>query len=122
VLTGDGEFNEGTMWESCLIAERFELDNLWIIVDNNLSHDIPNLEKKFAAFNIASRTLFEGNNPEHLENIMNSMSHDVHKTKVIIAHTQRGYGCPSMLNGPKWFHRAPNDEELPLLCKEVDEQ
>jgi transketolase len=122
VLTGDGEFNEGTMWESCLIAERFELDNLWIIVDNNLSHDIPNLEKKFASFNISSRTLFEGNNPEHLKNIMYSMAQDARKAKVVIAHTQRGYGCPSMLKGPKWFHRAPDDDELVLLSKEVDEQ
>jgi transketolase len=122
VLTGDGEFNEGTMWESCLVAERFKLGNLWIIIDNNQSHDIPDLGKKFAAFSLSSTTLAEGNDPIHLKNTMDGMSHNKHEAKVIVVHTQRGYGCPSMLEGPKWFHRAPDDEELSLLCKEVDEQ
>ena len=122
VLTGDGEFNEGTMWESCLIAEQYQLDNLWIIVDNNRSHNILCLEDKFTAFTLLSRTLSEGNNTDHLKDIIDSMSHSSHKAKAIIANTQRGYGCPSMMKGPKWFHRAPDNEELAVLSKEVDEQ
>jgi transketolase len=122
VLTGDGEFNEGTMWESCLIAERFKLDNLWIIVDNNTSHDLGYLEGKFDAFELASRTLSDGNDLIHLKNIIDNMSHQLYKPTAIIANTKRGYGCPSMMKGPKWFHRAPNDEELSLLSKEIDAQ
>ena len=122
VLTGDGEFNEGTMWEACLVAERFLLDNLWIIVDNNQSHDILCLEEKFTAFTLLSRTLSEGNSPDLLKDLIDSIPRNGHKAKAIIANTQRGYGCPSMMTGPKWFHRAPDDEELLLLSKEVDEQ
>lgn len=122
VLTGDGEFNEGTMWESCLIAEKFKLDNLWIVIDNNSSHDIPRLEEKFTAFTLLSRTLSEGNDTGHIRNIIESMSQDKYRAKAIIVNTQRGYGCPSMMKGPKWFHRAPSDEELSALSKEVDEQ
>jgi transketolase len=122
VLTGDGEFNEGTMWESCLIAERFKLDNLWIIVDDNQSHDIPGLKEKFTAFDLFSQTVPEGNNPDYLKKIIDSIPHNWDKAKALIVRTQRGYGCPSMMTGPKWFHRAPNNEELVLLSKEVDEQ
>lgn len=89
VLTGDGEFNEGTMWESILIANRFKLDNLCVIVDNNASHGL-----------------------------------DIHKMipGIEVITTKRGSGCPSMMKGETWFHKAPNDAELAALCKEVDEQ
>ena len=122
VLTGDGEFNEGTMWESCLIAERFKLDNLWIIVDNNSSHNLGYLEEKFAAFALQGMTFTEGNDLNLLYNGITLLSHNVQGAKAIIANTQRGYGCPSIMRGQKWFHRAPNDEELSLLSKEIDEQ
>jgi len=121
VLTGDGEFNEGTMWESCLIAKRFKLDNLWIIVDNNLSHTMGDFEEKFTAFGLLSGTISEGNAPMVCANIINDVPYNS-RAKALIVRTQRGYGCPSMMNGPKWFHRAPNNEELPLLSKEIDEQ
>jgi transketolase len=123
VLVGDGELNEGTMWESFLIAERFKLDNLWIIVDNNSSHSIYSLEKKFKSFALSSRTLWEGNSEFCCENFINTLyKKDKYRAKALIMNTQRGYGCPSMMNGPKWFHRAPNDEELAQLSKEIDEQ
>jgi len=122
VLTGDGEFNEGTMWEACLIAERFKLNNLWIVVDNNSSHDLGHLGEKFAAFTISGITLTEGNNLNLLNNAVDLVACNKQEAKAIIANTQRGYGCPSIMRGPKWFHRAPNDEELSLLSKEIDEQ
>jgi transketolase len=122
VLVGDGELNEGTMWESCLIAERFKLNNLWIIVDNNSSHDIPFLEEKFASFSLPGMTLTEGNNPNFIHNSMTLLLHNEQGAKALVINTQRGYGCPSMMQGPKWFHRAPNDAELAQLSKEIDEQ
>jgi len=92
VLTGDGEFNEGTMWESLLIAERFKLDNLYLIIDNNKSHDVPISVREFSSIHVYTE------------------------------YTQRGAGCPSMMKGQTWFHKAPNDTELAALCKEIDEQ
>lgn len=122
VLAGDGEFNEGTMWESCLIAERFKLGNLWIIVDDNQSHDIPYLGEKFEAFSLMTGEATGGNDYDNLENLMCNMPYNKDRAKAIIVYTKRGYGCPSMMTGPKWFHRAPDDAELVLLSKEVDEQ
>ena len=122
VLVGDGEFNEGTMWESCLVAERFKLDNLWIIVDHNKSHTMQALCYKFSAFSLAGTLLSEGNDAHYIQRAIDDLSYCTSGAKVIVAITQRGYGCLSMINGPKWFHRAPNDEELVLLSKEIDEQ
>jgi len=121
VITGDGEFNEGTMWESCLIAERFRLDNLWIIIDNNSSHNIKSFEEKFEAFGALKIYVWGGNNPIICEKTIHNIP-DNTRTKAIIVYTQRGFGCPSMMEGQKWFHRAPNDEELSLLSKEIDAQ
>jgi transketolase len=122
VLVGDGELNEGTMWESCLIAERFKLDNLWIIVDNNSSHDIPFLAEKFTAFSLLNRKILAGNNITSCADTINNIYPNSEQVKAIVINTRRGYGCPSMMNGPKWFHRAPNDAELAQLSKEIDEQ
>jgi transketolase len=122
VVTGDGEFNEGTMWESCLVAERFGLDNLWIIVDNNSSHSIPFFEEKFCSFGILGIGSLEGNNVRLCENTLNIASLDNEKAKAIVFDTQRGYGCPSIMKGETWFHKAPNDTELAALSKEIDAQ
>ena len=120
VLTGDGEFNEGTMWESCLIADRLRLNNLWIIVDNNQSHGINYLVDKFKYFGLLSARS-EGNNTDLCESIINIASLYSRRARAIIFETERGYGCPSMMKGQTWFHKAPNDEELIALSKEIDE-
>jgi transketolase len=122
VLTGDGEFNEGTMWESCLIAERFMLDNLWIIVDNNTSHGMSYLEAKFRSFECLSKTIWNGNDPTIIEREIDRVHQKDGRAKVSIIVTDRGCGCPSMMKGQTWFHKAPNDEELIALSKEIDEQ
>ena len=121
VLTGDGEFNEGTMWESCLIAERFMLDNLWIIVDNNTSHGMSYLEAKFRSFECLSKTICNGNDPTIIEREIDRAYQKDGRAKVSIIVTNRGYGCPTMMKGQTWFHKAPNDEELIALSKEIDE-
>ena len=125
VLTGDGEFNEGTMWESCLIAERFRLNNLWIIVDNNHSHGMSYLEAKFRCFELLSVSS-EGDNialrERQCENTIDRASLDkTNRAVAVILNTKRGYGCPSMMKGQTWFHKAPNDEELVALSEEIDE-
>ena len=122
VITGDGEFNEGTMWESCLIADRFYLDNLWVIVDNNASHDVCLFEDKFTSFRLTSRTVVQGNDPDSCEKIIDGLHYTSNRSRAIIVNTQRGYGCPSMMKGQTWFHKAPSDEELASLSKEIDEQ
>jgi transketolase len=90
----------------------------------NQSHNIPYLEQKFVAFGLLSMTLLEGNSLDHIKIPIDCLSSDnrTQYAKVIIADTRRGYGCPSMMEGKKWFHRAPNDEELALLSKEIDAQ
>ena len=121
ILIGDGELNEGTMWESCLIAERFMLYNLCIIVDDNSSHGISYLESKFNSFEILNKSVWNGDDPIYCDKIINGILCTSLSAKAAIIHTQRGYGCPSMMKGQTWFHKAPNDEELAALSKEIDE-
>ena len=120
VLCGDGEFTEGTMWESCIFAGDKQLDNLCIIIDDNNSVksmvDLSSLPDKLRTFNF---DVFEtnGHSLEDLEEAFHKKS--IKKPIVIIAHTFRGYGSKTMMENDIWFHKAPNDDELLLIQKEV---
>lgn len=121
VLVGDGEFNEGTMWESALLASAKKLDNLCIIIDDNNSIgkmlDMGDMKKKLEAFGFEVRKI---NGHSHNE-ILKALSEDhFNKPLAIIAKTIRGYGCESMMRDIKWFHRSPNLEELNILIEEVE--
>lgn len=125
VLCGDGEFCEGTMWESCLFATAKELDNLCLIIDDNDSVGamIPmgDMEEKLSAFGFdVSRV--DGHDMGELERcFINLRKLQNGKPKAVIAKTVRGYGSATMTEHDIWFHKAPNEEELQILMKEVDE-
>lgn len=125
VLCGDGEFCEGTMWESCIFAGNKKLDNLTVIIDDNDSVaamvSLGNMKEKLKAFGFDVESV-NGHDMNELEKIfikLNSMTNG--KPKAIIAHTVRGYGSKTMAENDIWFHKAPNKDELELLQKEVDE-
>lgn len=125
VLCGDGEFCEGTMWESCIFASAKKLDNLCIIIDNNNSVgamvDMGSMQKKLSAFGFDIFTI-NGHNIDEVEStIRTAMKNPNGKPKAIIANTVRGYGSKTMTEHDIWFHKAPNEDELEMLCKEVDE-
>ena len=123
VLTGDGEFCEGTMWESCLFAAGKNLDNLCVIIDDNHSVgamiNMDNMKLKLESFGF---DVFEidGHDENDLKEKFSKFVKNGKPTPVI-ALTVRGYGSKTLTDKDVWFHKAPNTEELAMLCKEVDE-
>ncbi len=122
VLCGDGEFTEGTMWESCILAGTHKLDNLCVIIDDNDSVsamvDMGSMSDKLKAFGFDVYET-DGHNPEDIRKTFNFKRDG--KPIAIITHTVRGYGSQTLIENDVWFHKAPNEEELELLQKEVDE-
>lgn len=124
VLAGDGEMNEGTMWEACAFAGGHKLDNLTLIIDDNDSIgrmlDLSPLKAKLEAFGFSVFEA-EGHDVGKLKIILDESKNTSGKPQAVIAHTVRGYGSKTLMSDNSWFHRAPNDEEFEMLKKEVDD-
>ncbi|GHU39621.1 transketolase [Spirochaetia bacterium] len=122
VLTGDGEFMEGTMWESLIFAAGKKLDNLCVIIDDNNSAgdmiDMGGMRTKLEAFGLEVYDV-NGHDLSELEKTL-SIIPQQGKPMAVIARTVRGYGSPTMMAHDVWFHKAPNDEELQTLLQEVE--
>lgn len=121
VLAGDGEMNEGTMWEAALFASSEKMDHLTLIIDDNDSIgrmlDMGDMEAKLRAFGFSVQQV-DGHDVEHLEKVL--LSKEKGKPSAVIAHTVRGYGSPTLMEDRSWFHRWPNESELVQLIREVD--
>ncbi len=119
-LIGDGECNEGTIWESALLARQHKLDNLCCIVDNNLSTEralsINNIAEKFKSFGWKCLTI-DGHNHKEIKKALKTKT--VGKPLVIIANTTKGFGLKIMENNPEWHHKSPNKDEFEMLSKEL---
>jgi transketolase len=120
VLIGDGESNEGTIWESALLAVHHKLDNLCCIIDHNHSTDraldLQNLENKFASFGWQSLTV-DGHDQKQVEKALKTKHSGI--PLAIIANTIKGRGISSLENNPAWHHKSPNKEEFETLMKEI---
>lgn len=123
VLTGDGEFCEGSMWESCIYAAGKKLDNLCVIVDDNDSVgamiDMGDLSAKLSAFGFDVFSV-DGHDLTALEAVFTTLDHTNGRPKAVIAKTVRGWGSKTMMEQDIWFHKAPSAQELELLNGEVD--
>lgn len=121
VIIGDGESNEGTIWESALIASHHNLNNLTCIIDHNHSTDralkVCDLVEKFKAFGWESFSI-DGHNHEEIYNSLNKKSET--KPIAIIARTIKGKGVKMIENNPAWHHKSPNEEELNQIIKELE--
>lgn len=124
VLTGDGEFCEGTMWEASILATAKKLDNLCVIIDDNDSIgtmvSMGSMEDKLKVFGFDVHTV-DGHDLQELEKVFQKINIANGRPKAVIAKTIRGYGSKTMMKEDIWFHKAPNKEELDVLYKEVDE-
>lgn len=122
-LIGDGEANEGSIWEAALLASHHQLPSLCLIVDNNHSTDralkINDLTAKFTAFGWQVCEI-NGHNHDEIKKALQNF--DTYKPTCIIANTIKGKGCPSMENNPAWHHRTPTKNEYPKLIKEITNQ
>jgi transketolase len=121
-LIGDGEANEGTTWESALLASHYKLNNLHYIIDHNHSTDralnVDSLAEKFSSFGWDA-DLICGHN--HID-IYNSLVRKSNKPMVTVCETIKGYGCKTLENNPEWHHKSPcSKEELDFLIKQIEE-
>jgi transketolase len=117
VLMGDGELNEGSIWEALMSAAQFKLDNLVAIIDrNHLSYDgdteevmaIENLADKFRSFNWF---VSECNGHDTLSLLKAFAEEADGKPHVIIADTVKGKGISFIENRPEWHHHRLSQEE-----------
>lgn len=116
-VIGDGEANEGSIWESAFIASEKNLSNLVCIVDDNNSEcHMPNLGEKFFAFGWEVEEV-NGNDVSQLKSAL-MRTHD--KPLFIWAHTKKGYGSKIMENNPElWHHKIITDEDYEKLMEEL---
>ncbi len=119
-LIGDGEANEGTIWESALLAAHHHLENLHCIVDYNHSTDralaMGDLQKKFAAFGWVAVTV-SGHDQEALYHALTAPH--PRAPLAVIAETVKGYGVKIMEQNPAWHHKSPSAEELSAILTEL---
>ncbi len=127
-LLGDGELQEGQVWEACMAAANYKLDNLTIMIDNNgLQIDGSNeevmglgdLKAKFTAFGFDVIELPDGNNLEQVIDALNIKTVRG-KPKCILAHTVKGKGVSFMENQVGWHGKAPSESERQLALKELE--
>jgi transketolase len=128
---GDGECNEGEIWEACGTAYKYKLDNLVVFIDwNNLQLDgtceeiMPpvDLAKKFEAFGFEVYSC-NGNNMAELVEVMDkALASKNGLPKAIVGKTVKGNGVSYMENQVGWHGVAPNDEQYKQAMEELDSQ
>jgi len=120
-LIGDGEANEGTIWESALLASHHGLSQLYCIIDHNHSTDravgVDSLKNKFQSFGWNVYEI-DGHSHEEIYEVLSQKNMST-KPTAIVAHTTKGKGLKSMENNPEWHHRTPNSDELIDFMKEL---
>lgn len=127
VILGDGELNEGSVWEASLVAAAYKLDNLVAIVDRNevqanvRTEDLVPLEpieKKFEAFGWSAKRI-DGHSFDEMERAFSILPFVEGKPSVVIAETVRGKGLPSIeAQANRWFVNFSH-EEVEALLKEL---
>lgn len=129
-LLGDGECEEGQVWEAAMFAANKKLDNFVAIVDyNGLQIDGPiaevnsplPLDKKFEAFNW-NVIVIDGHNFDEIEDALNKAKECKGKPTAIIANTTKGKGVSFMENQVGWHGAAPNDEQYEIAMSELNAQ
>ena len=127
VLISDGECQEGTTWESLLIATKQKLDNLIIVVDYNkiqaltsLENGLPlkNLYSKFKSFNCDVISVKNGHSFKNLQKALKRKTR-INKPKVIILNTVKGKGIKEFENDPVWHARILKGKEMSIGKKRL---
>ncbi|WP_185850013.1 transketolase [Blattabacterium cuenoti] len=131
-LHGDGELNEGQIWEAALYAGSKHIDNYIATVDYNGQQidgttdevlSLGNLKKKFQSFDWKVLEELEGNNLEKVINILKKAKNETRKGKpvLIILYTQMGYGVDFMVGSNAWHGKSPNEKELEKALSQLPE-
>jgi transketolase len=123
VLIGDGESNEGTVWEAAMVAANLKLDNLTVLFDNNCSQSrclpIARPAEKFSSFGFKVISV-DGHDLPAIKEALQNFADGA--PRVIVSHTTKGKGCPSLVSDIfAWHRRSPNKDELKTLLGELNE-
>ncbi len=126
VIIGDGECQEGSVWEAVMSAVNFRLDNLIVIMDNNKLQamgsvkeimGIGSWKEKWESFGFEVLEA-DGHDTEQIKNaVCRPMINNV--PRLVIANTIKGKGVSFMEEVPIWHYRMPNEEELQIVKKEL---
>ncbi len=126
VVIGDGECQEGTIWEAVMAAVRFKLDNLVVIMDDNRLQAMDSVEEimgisswrdRWEAFGFEVEEI-NGHDLNEIETVL-KRNNKCRKPRLIISHTIKGKGVSFMEGIPIWHYRMPNEEELEIVKKEL---
>ena len=131
VLMGDGEQEEGQIWEAAMYAPAKKVDNIIAIVDYNKKQidgstdDVMNLGDLRAKYESFGWKVWEcnGNNMEEVVDTLTKMRENAHKgqAQILLAHTEMGMGVDFMMGTHKWHGVAPNDEQTASALSQLKE-
>lgn len=126
-ILGDGEIEEGQIWEAAMASNKYKLDNLCVIVDNNnlqidgtieeVMSSYP-IDKKFESFGFNVITI-DGHNMGEIKEAFENAKQTKNKPTCIIAKTIKGKGISFMENQAGWHGKAPNQEQYEQALKEL---
>lgn len=126
-ILGDGEIEEGQIWEAAMTSNKYKLDNLCVIVDNNnlqidgtieeVMSSYP-IDEKFKSFGFSTITI-DGHNIEEILKAFEIARNTKGKPTCIIAKTIKGKGISFMENQASWHGKAPSKEQYELAEKEL---
>lgn len=129
-LLGDGEIQEGQVWEAAMFAGHRKLDNLVVIVDNNglqidgriedVCSPYP-IDKKFEAFNFHVINVADGNDFDQLRAAFKEAKETKGMPTAIVLKTVKGKGVSYMENQAGWHGKGPNEEERQAALKELED-
>jgi len=130
ILSGDGELNEGAVWEAIMFASHHRLDNLILIIDNNkismLDYckniiDLTPLEEKFRIFKWKVKTVNGHNIKEVYDSLKSLKEEKGNYPKVLIANTIKGKGVPQLENNPLCHIKSLKEDEIINVLKDYYE-
>lgn len=127
-ILGDGEIEEGQVWEALTAASKNKLDNLCVILDNNNLQIDGEIEKVGGMSNITEKLLsfgfnvvnINGHNIDEIIDAITTAKQTKGKPTAIIAKTVKGKGISFMENNASWHGKAPNEEEYNLAIEELN--
>jgi len=128
-ILGDGELEEGQVWEAAMFAAQYKLDNLCAYVDNNGLQIDGNIEDVMSPLPIPGKFKefgwnvieINGHDLDEIEMAYSQAKTVKGKPTVIVAHSVKGKGVSFMENKAEWHGTAPNDEQYALALKELDD-
>ena len=129
-LLGDGEIQEGQVWEACMSASHYKLDNLCVIVDNNGLQIDGNVKDVMSPYPIVEKleafgfkvVAIDGHNFEEIEAAFETAKNTAGQPTAIVMTTVKGKGVSYMENDAGWHGKAPNDAEYEQAMTELNAQ